>query len=265
MRMMSPAALAVALMAVLAVAGPTAAVPAAATPAPVTEVTGGAVAEPGRYPWTVRLSVGCGGSLIAPRYVLTAAHCVPRSGRTRSITVLAGAADLGSPMAIRVRSTEVRRARGFRTATRGHDWAVVRLERALDLPTVRPVADRRYDGGTFTVLGWGALREHGASQRRLRAARVRYVADDRCEESYERVGYRFVEPEMICAGDLWHGGADACQGDSGGPLVRRDDAGRWVQVGIVSWGRGCGRPRFPGVYTQVSTFAADIAAAIREN
>jgi secreted trypsin-like serine protease len=54
---------------------------------------------------------------------------------------------------------------------------------------------------------------------------------------------------------------DTCQGDSGGPMFRRDDAGEWVQVGIVSWGLGCARPENPGVYTQTSTFAAEIAAA----
>ncbi|WP_030020969.1 trypsin-like serine protease, partial [Streptomyces monomycini] len=52
-----------------------------------------------------------------------------------------------------------------------------------------------------------------------------------------------------------------CQGDSGGPMFRKDDAGQWLQVGIVSWGEGCARPGKPGVYTEVSTFAADIKKA----
>lgn len=256
--------------ALLAVTGPAAAAgtgpvarpaPPPAAPDPVTEVVGGWGAQPGRYPWVVRLSVGCGGSLIAPRYVLTAAHCVPGSGRTRSITVLAGSADLDSDRVIRVRSTSVRRAWGFRTAVRGDDWAVVRLERELDLPTIHLVADDRYDRGTFTVLGWGAVHEGGSSQRRLRAAAVPFVDDEDCEDSYEPMGFRVIEAKMICAGNLRRGGVDSCQGDSGGPLVRQDDGGRLVQVGIVSWGRGCGRPRFPGVYTQLSRYADSIADA----
>ena len=67
---------------------------------------------------------------------------------------------------------------------------------------------------------------------------------------------------MICAGDLTGGGIDACQGDSGGPLVRRDAGGAFVEVGIVSFGYGCGRSGYPGVYTQVSTYAQQITAAV---
>ncbi|WP_213011408.1 trypsin-like serine protease, partial [Paractinoplanes toevensis] len=54
---------------------------------------------------------------------------------------------------------------------------------------------------------------------------------------------------------------DTCQGDSGGPMVGRDAHGDWVQVGIVSWGLGCARDGYPGVYTQISTFRAAIRNA----
>ena len=54
---------------------------------------------------------------------------------------------------------------------------------------------------------------------------------------------------------------DSCQGDSGGPMVRDLGSGRFVQVGLVSFGNGCARADFPGVYTQVSSFSADIKAA----
>jgi secreted trypsin-like serine protease len=236
--------------------------PASATPTP--EIVGGRTAPEGAYPWVVRLSMGCAGSLIAPRVVLTAGHCVRRSGTDRDIGVIAGSADLASDRAVRARSTDVRRAPGYRDATRGDDWAVIRLDRTLDLPLLPLAAERSSDSGTFTVVGWGSTREGSSrQQRRLREAQVGHVADRPCAARYRKAGYRVVTDEMICAGDLRDGGVDSCQGDSGGPLLRRDATGGWVQVGIVSWGRGCARPGYPGVYTRVSTFSAAILAAAR--
>ena len=66
---------------------------------------------------------------------------------------------------------------------------------------------------------------------------------------------------MICAG-ITQGGIDTCQGDSGGPMVRKDASGAWRQVGIVSWGEGCARPNFAGIYSQVSTFSSAITSAV---
>jgi secreted trypsin-like serine protease len=203
----------------------------------------------------VRLSDGCDGALVAPDVVLTAAHCVAGMGR---LTVTAGSTDLRDGTAVRVVRSRV--APGFHAASRGADWAVVRLAASLDLPLLPLTPSTAYDSGTFVVVGWGATREGGGQQRRLRWASVPFVPDTTCGQAYRRAG--FVDAAMICAGDLANGGIDACQGDSGGPLVAPDDAGRWVEVGIVSWGNGCARAGYPGVYTQVSTYAPDIKAAV---
>ena len=230
---------------------------------PLREVVGGNLAPEGRFPWMVRLSMGCGGALTAPRVVLTAGHCVAGSGPDTSIKVTAGVTDLKSGRAITARSVSVIRADGFTGETRGDDWAVIKLDRALKLPTLDLTrAGAAGDRGTFTILGWGQTSEASMHQeRRLRYATVPLVSDSDCAKAYRTVGVELVRDESICAGRR---GVDTCQGESGGPMVRKDGKGRWVQVGIVSWGLGCARDGYPGVYTQVSAFRPEIRAATRK-
>ncbi|MGN9912039.1 S1 family peptidase [Phytohabitans sp. LJ34] len=248
----------------IAAAGAAAAAP-VPPPTPHTEIVGGELADDGQFPWVVRLSVGCAGALTAPRVVLTAAHCVERTGFYSGLTIIAGSVDQHSPDAIRVKSRYVVRAPGFRDATRGDDWALIQLAQEIDLPLLPRAADGSSDHGMFTIMGWGATREGSTTQQRyLRTAEVPFVSDRQCGRAYRDAGYPYVSSEMICAGDTRRGGVDACQGDSGGPMVRRDAAGEWVHVGIVSWGIGCARRDYPGVYTQVSKFAEVIERKTRE-
>jgi secreted trypsin-like serine protease len=110
-------------------------------------------------------------------------------------------------------------------------------------------------------MGWGQISEVLLRlQTKLRYTTVPTVPDGVCAAEYKKAGVQLVADEQICAGGH---GADTCQGDSGGPMVRQNSRGGWVQVGIVSWGLGCARADYPGVYTQVSRFRTAIRSATR--
>jgi len=215
------------------------------------DVVGGTRAAQGEFPWVVRLSMGCGGALLRPNIVLTAAHCVGGTGNNTSITATLGSVDLQDPARVQIRSNYVHRAPGYNG--NGKDWALIRLQSPSTLPLLPANTSTANDSGTFTVMGWGAASEGGGQQRYLLKAQVPFIDDTSCRSSYPSL----IPAEEICAG-FPQGGVDTCQGDSGGPMVRRDAGNNWVNVGIVSWGEGCARPNKPGVYTQVSTFAAEI-------
>jgi secreted trypsin-like serine protease len=228
---------------------------------PARAIVGGGIAAQGQFPWMVRLSMGCGGALTAPRVVLTAGHCVTGAGPNTSIGVTAGAADLRSPAAVIAKSVSVVRSPAFSDETHGYDWALIRLDRPLNLPTLPLSLAGADDQGIFTVLGWGVTGESDRQQEtKLRYGSVPTVPDAECAADYRTIGVKVIPAASICAGKV---GTDSCQGDSGGPLVRPDGHGGWLQVGIVSWGYGCARKNYPGVYTQVSTFRAAIQAATR--
>jgi secreted trypsin-like serine protease len=232
--------------------------PVAAAPTGPDKVVGGTLATQGEFPFMVRLSMGCGGALYSPTLVLTAAHCVSGTGTNTSITATIGVVDLNSTSKVTRKSNYVYQAPGYNGA--GKDWALIRLASPVTGFATLPIAKTTaFDTGTFTIAGWGSATEGGAQQRYLRKATVPFVSDATCNSS-AMYGGDVIASNEICAGYV-AGGVDTCQGDSGGPMFRRDSANAWIQVGIVSWGEGCARPNKPGVYTQVSFFAATIASA----
>ncbi len=229
--------------------------PAGADPAQE-RVLGGA--EENAAPWAVALTDEsgnqfCGGALVTPIKVVTAAHCVDRRdpGRLRAII---GHADLRESGGTAGSVGDVWVHPEFREVTAGHDVAVLTLTAPASqqpLPMAEPGDTALYRPGTpARVYGWGRTTETGSSSDVLRSAEVPISSDADC-----RAAYPEYEPgTRVCAG-VPEGGRDACAGDSGGPLVA---AGRLI--GVVSYGTGCGRPGTPGVYTRIATVAEDVAA-----
>ncbi|HEX6341918.1 serine protease [Umezawaea sp.] len=232
---------------------------ASATPAHA--VVGGTEAPD--TPWAVALTdangrLFCGGALVAPDRVVTAAHCLTeqlaltkRDRSPQAIRVVAGRSDLraGGPS---VRVAGVWKHPDFREVTKGDDVAVLTLSEPLPQATV-PLVDAgdtaSYAPGTgATVLGWGRTAEGAEPSPTLRQVDVPVVSDADCGRAVPR----FRPDGMVCAG-LPEGGKDACEGDSGGPMVVR---GRLV--GVVSYGTGCARPGEPGVYTRLAAYRSHL-------
>ncbi|XP_064355588.1 serine protease 33 [Dromaius novaehollandiae] len=237
---------------------------------------GGEDAGPGEWPWQGSLlrrgTHVCGASLIAPQWVLTAAHCFQASREPGDYAVLLGVRELAGP-----RGAGAAVPLGLLLphpayageATSG-DIALGRLARpvafsAAVLPVCLPGAALRFAPGTRCVAtGWGDIKEGEdlPSPRRLQKLEVPLMAQATCRRLYgidmgQGLPPRRIQDDMMCAG-YPEGLKDTCKGDSGGPLVCRA-GGRWVLAGIVSWGEGCAVPNRPGVYTRVSAYSAWLA------
>jgi secreted trypsin-like serine protease len=106
-------------------------------------------------------------------------------------------------------------------------------------------------------MGWGATREGGPQSPTLKKTTVPFVSDATCGQAYPEL----APATEICAG-FPQGGVDTCQGDSGGPMTKTLATGEVREVGIVSYGNGCARPGFPGVYSEVQAFSTTIKSRI---
>lgn len=229
-------------------------------------VVGGEPAQPGSRPWQVGLLVAgindnaqaqfCGGTLIAPKWVVTAAHCVDGGMLPSQVAVLPGTHSLSDAKARRVAVKLLVVHPQWNKDTSDHDIAL--LELAVPVtpgPAITPIrfattAQEPSAGTPLTVSGWGATKQGGAGSVLLMTVDVPVVPLGRCNQSTSYDGA--ITARMVCAGRD-EGGKDSCQGDSGGPAVTAGDEP--TLVGVVSWGHGCAKPWKYGVYTRVGAFA----------
>jgi trypsin len=224
------------------------------------DVVGGERVSINDYPFAVYLTTAdgfqfCGGTLVAPDKVVTAAHCAADQ-EPSAIRVVGGREDKQSDDGTVAEVKDIWVHPEYTNALAGYDVAVLTLSSDLGYGTIPIATDEPYKEGTkTTVLGWGRTTDGGEQSRYLLAASVPVMADKDCKSAYKA----YNADAMVCAG-LPQGGVDTCQGDSGGPLVID---GRLA--GISSWGEGCAAPGKPGVYTRVSAYAQDIVDHVLSN
>ncbi|KAG8187277.1 hypothetical protein JTE90_019166 [Oedothorax gibbosus] len=241
-----------------------------------TRVVGGQEAERGGWPWMAVVFVekrngnwspDCGGALVTTRHVITAAHCVV-SGRgsatmnPRQLRVRLGAHDLrlnSEPDAIEVGVDAVRRHEQFDPRTYKNDITVLRLSRPVRFtdkiqPVCLPYDSLRTDdltSKTSTVTGFGTTSFNGAASDVLMEVSFDITDQEECRRAYERE--LNITDVYLCAGTA-DGSKDSCQGDSGGPLVTIGKESHYYLVGVVSFGKLCAQPGYPGVYTRVTKY-----------
>ena len=243
---------------------------------PTSKIVGGMDAMQGEFPWLAGLSlmssgerVGrlmCGGTILTERAVLTAAHCLhlPPHRYQVLVGILYSSLEYQQDQQQKLIIEKYFKHPEFNSRTYKNDIALVLVRSPYGqgiwwsdyvLPVCLPTqsSDHLYQEKTVgTVVGWGTVEEGGRDQAKvLPRVDIKVQALQECQESYSAT---LVTDNQFCAGQE-SGGKDSCSGDSGGPFSIQDSrSGKHFLTGVVSFGVGCGRSQYPGVYTRVDKY-----------
>lgn len=234
-------------------------------------VVGGHDVDPFKTDISFMVSIGgdCGATIIAPKWLLTAAHCEPVFGGP----ITAGGIDLESKDRIRLRMKRYIVHPDYSSNDASNDFALIELVTPIDFIKTKLSALTLSDpefvnrggidpGVVATVFGWGDSLQRPALESILQTVDVPIISRERANRSDSYNGK--IDESMIVAG-YEEGKRDACSGDSGGPLVTYDSVLNVTRlIGVVSWGQGCAWPKYFGVYSNVAHAHAWIMESIEQ-
>ncbi|XP_029794378.1 serine protease 52-like isoform X2 [Suricata suricatta] len=228
----------------------------------ILEITGGEPANIRDCPWQVGILYQgrhlCGGSILSEWWILTAAHCFINRSNFEIISdleIVHGEGNIDTKNLMRMNVDKSIIHPYFDSWLLDNDIALLLLKSPLKLGVkavpicLSEVTDIQKWRNCW-VTGWGITTTRHSMTSELQKVNIKLIKWKTCSHIMP-----IFTRNMLCAGSP-QGGKDACQGDSGGPLVcqKKTNQGIWYQLGIVSWGVGCGRKRLPGVYTKVSNY-----------
>ncbi|XP_078264707.1 uncharacterized protein LOC144598439 [Rhinoraja longicauda] len=225
-------------------------------------IVGGKIALKGQSPWQMILTFKgtfiCGGVLVSPQWVVTAAHCT-NDKEAEDLQVVAGDHVLNEDEDTEQKRNVLEKIqhKNYNPQTINNDIAMLKLDAPITLDdyvvpiclpepgfVVRELRQIKYS----TVSGWGKQWEAGLQANTLQTLQVPMVWPSECRHT---TNYNITN-NMFCAG-YKEANKDTCKGDSGGPHVT-NYKGTWFLTGIVSWGEGCARAGKYGIYTKVHKY-----------
>ncbi|NXD76216.1 OVCH2 protein, partial [Halcyon senegalensis] len=241
-------------------------------------IIGGEEAVPYSWPWQVSVQISdehiCGGAVLAREWVVTAAHCFNSKELYRDLwMIVTGLHDLTEKEYRQKRSVKQYLIHpSFNETTLDSDIALLHLAEPLEFnryvrPVCLPAAEQPLQPSSLCVVtGWGAREGDREKGKKLHQLEVPILQLDACQSYYINLP-RKVTQRMVCAGFPLEEGKDSCTGDSGGPLVcpSEDNLGFYTLHGITSWGLGCGKKSYPGVYTNVGVFVDWIKQSVNSS